>query len=328
MGPAEGEHGTTRQDLVQRTIELERTMSATMTSTSETSESKVAQWKVEALQKLQVMLKEYPVIASADLTKVRSSQIHELRKRLRGKVAMHVVKNNLLRKAVELSSGDEVRVAGFVENLTGSNILLMTDINPFRLVLLLDKSKVRVPAKGGDVATGDITIPAGNTGIPPGPVISEFGAVKVATRIEGGSIWVAKDSVVASKGDTITPPMASLLSKLGIKPMEAGLTLTRAFDNGMILGPSDLAFDLNAYRKDISQAVMLALGLSVEAGYLTRESAPRILGRGLREAMALATEAGFVAKDTIEFVLRRAVASASIIERLVPKQETPASGNP
>jgi len=47
---------------------------------------KIAEWKVEALKQLQVLLKEYPVIAAADLTKVRSSQIHELRKRLRDKV--------------------------------------------------------------------------------------------------------------------------------------------------------------------------------------------------------------------------------------------------
>jgi large subunit ribosomal protein L10 len=289
---------------------------------------KIAEWKVEALKQLQVLLKEYPVIAAADLTKVRSSQIHELRKRLRDRVTMLVAKNNLLRKAVEVSGGQDERMGEFVKDLIGSNILLLTEINPFRLVILLEKSKVRVPAKGGDIATGDIMIPAGNTSIPPGPVIGEFGEIRVPTRIEGGSIWVAKDTVVASKGDTITPKMASVLSKLGIKPMEAGLTLTRAFDNGLILGPDDLRVDLTAYRKDITQAITNALGLSIETGYVTPESAPRIIGKGFREAMALATEAGYVTKDTIEFVLRRAVASATVLERLVPKQEAPSSGNP
>jgi len=289
---------------------------------------KIAEWKVEALKQLQVLLKEYPVIAAADLTKVRSSQIHELRKRLRDRVTMLVAKNNLLRKAVEVSGGQDERMGEFVKDLIGSNILLLTEINPFRLVILLEKSKVRVPAKDGDIATGDIMIPAGNTSIPPGPVIGEFGEIRVPTRIEGGSIWVAKDTVVASRGDTITPKMASVLSKLGIKPMEAGLTLTRAFDNGLILGPDDLRFDLTAYRKDITQAITNALGLSIETGYVTPESAPRIIGKGFREAMALATEAGYVTKDTIEFVLRRAVASATVLERLVPKQEAPSSGNP
>src|SRR2546422_639621 len=150
-----------------------------------------------------LMLK-YPVIAAADLTKVRSSQIHELRKRLRDRVTMVVAKNNLLRKSVELGDFKEAKLGEFVKDLTGSNILLFSALNPYSLIILLDKSKVRVPAKAGDIATNEIMIPAGNTGLPPGPVISEFGEIRVRTRIEGGSIWIASDSVVARKGDTIT----------------------------------------------------------------------------------------------------------------------------
>src|SRR5712664_4032384 len=122
---------------------------------------KIAEWKVEALKQLQVLLKEYPVIAAADLTKVRSSQIHELRKRLRDRVTMLVAKNNLLRKSVELSDAKDGRLGEFVKDLTGSNILLFSDLNPYSLIILLDKSKVRVPAKAGDIATGEIMIPAG-----------------------------------------------------------------------------------------------------------------------------------------------------------------------
>jgi len=135
---------------------------------------KVAAWKKEAIAQLQELLEKYPVIAAADLTKVRSSQIHELRKRLRDRVAMVVTKNNLLRKSVELSESSHGRVGEFVKDLQGSNILLFTDVNPYSLIILLEKSKVRVPAKAGDIATGEIMVPAGNTGLPPGPVISEF----------------------------------------------------------------------------------------------------------------------------------------------------------
>src|SRR5246127_3923038 len=206
-------------------------------------------------------MSKYPVIAAADLTKVRSSQIHELRKRLRDRVTMIVAKNNLLRKSVELSDRKDGRLGEFVKDLTGSNILLFSELNPYNLIILLDKSKVRVPAKAGDIATGEITIPAGNTGIPPGPVISEFGEIKVQTRIEGGSIWVAKDSIVARKGDLITAKMASVLSKLGLKPMEAGLTLVVAYDNGSILHKDDLVFDLPGYKNDFLVAINEALNL-------------------------------------------------------------------
>src|SRR6266852_7292910 len=269
------------------------------------STRKIAEWKKEALEQLEGLLEKYPVIAAADLTKVRSSQIHELRKRLRERVTMLVTKNNLLRKSVELSAKNDTRIGEFVKDLTGSNILLFTDTNPFKLILLLEKSKVRVPAKAGDTATNEIMIPAGNTGLPPGPVISEFGEVKVPTRIESGSIWVSKDTVVARKGDPISPKMASVLSKLGLKPMEAGLSLVSAFDNGTIMRSEDLTFDLPSYKNDFLMGINNALNLSTEAGYIVPENAPRILAKGMREALALAGEAGFLEAGTVEYVLKR-----------------------
>ncbi len=281
------------------------------------STRKIAEWKREALAQLQGLLTKYPVIAAADLTKVRSSQIHELRKRMRDRVTMLVAKNNLLRKSVELTDFGDSKLGEFVKDLQGSNILLFSDLNPYSLIILLDKSKVRVPAKAGDIATGEITVSAGNTGLPPGPVISEFGEIKVQTRIEGGSIWIARDSVVARKGDLITPKMASVLSKLGLKPMEAGLSLITAFDHGTILRSDDLVVDLASYKKDLAQALNEAFSLSIEAGYVTEENAPRILVKGMREALALAAESGFVEEGSVEYVLKRAVMNATVLDRKV-----------
>jgi len=281
---------------------------------------KVAEWKKESLVQLTTLMSKYPVIAAADLTKVRSSQIHELRKRLRDRVTMVVAKNNLLRKSVELGDFKSPRLGEFVKDLTGSNILLFTELNPYALIILLDKSKVRVPAKGGDIATNEIMIPAGNTGLPPGPVISEFGEIKVQTKIEGGSIWVAKDSVVARKGDTITTKMASVLSKLGLKPMEAGLTLAFAYDNGSIMTKDDLVMDLPGWKNDFITGINDALNLSTEAGYVTTENAPRILIKGMRQALALAGEAGFLEDESIEFVLKKALTNATALDKLIPAQ--------
>src|SRR5207253_11352065 len=246
-------------------------------------------WKKDSLAELQGLLSKYPVIAAADLTKVRSSQIHELRKRLRDRVTMIVDKNNHLRKSVELSDHKDGKLGEFVKDLTGSNILLFSELNPYSLIILLDKSKVRVPAKAGDIATGEIMIPAGNTGLPPGPVISEFGEIRVKTKIEGGSIWVAQDSVVARKGDQITAKMASVLSKLGLKPMEAGLSLAVALDNGTILRPEDTAFDLPSYKNDALKGINNAPNLSTEAGCVTTEYAATLIINLRREVRQTTT---------------------------------------
>jgi large subunit ribosomal protein L10 len=201
----------------------------------------------------------------------------------------------------------------FAEGVAGSSLLLFTNMNPYALILFLNKNKVRVPAKAGDAATSEIIIPAGNTGLQPGPVISEFGEVKVTTRIEGGSIWVARDTVVASKGDTISAKLASLLSKLGMKPMEAGLSIVRAFDGDVVLKLDDLVFDLESYESDLAEACRDAIALSVETEYVLPETAPMIIGNAYREALYLANEVEFPTSENIGDLVKQAYSEIRVL---------------
>ncbi len=277
----------------------------------------VAVWKKEIYDDLLELLKKYAVVAVADLRKVRSSQIQEIRKKLRGKADLTVAKNTILRKASAKIAGEKKDIDKFAESLTGSMVLIFTQMNPFELIIFLNKNKVRVPAKGGDVATSDILIPAGNTGLQPGPVISEFNEAKVQTRIEGGSIFVAKDSVVVSKGDIIPVKTASLLSKLGMKPMEAGLSISYAYDNGSLLGPNDLAFDLDQMKADFSSAARLAFGVAVEANIMLPETAPMIISKAYREAVAVSVESGFFTKQTANLIIQKAYANMSALSSAI-----------
>jgi large subunit ribosomal protein L10 len=295
----------------------------------------VAVWKKEIFSDLQTLLREYSVVAVADLQKVRSSQIQEIRKRLRGKAELVVAKNTILQKVSEELASEKANVDKFANSLSGSKVLIFTQMNPFELIVFLNKNKVRVPAKGGDVATGEIMIPAGNTGLQPGPVISEFNEAKVQTRIEGGSIFVAKDTVVAEKGDVLSTKTASLLSKLGMKPMEAGLTLSYAYDNGLVIGPNDLAFDLDQMRSQFSTAARLAFGLAVEANIMLSETAPVILGKAYRQAVAVSVEAGFFTKETTPKIIQKAYSNMNALshaisavkpEALAPPQVPAAEG--
>jgi large subunit ribosomal protein L10 len=289
----------------------------------------VAVWKKEIFSDLVELLEKYPVIAVADLQKVRSSQIQEIRKRLRGKADLIVAKNTILRKASDSIASKKENVDKFADGLTGSKVLIFTQMNPFELIIFLNKNKVRVPAKGGDIATSDIVIPAGNTGLQPGPVISEFNEAKVQTRIEGGSIFVARDTVVATKGDTISTKTASLLSKLGMKPMEAGLSLSYAYDNGLVLGPKDLTFDLDQMKNDFTSAARLAFGVAVEANIMLPQTAPVIIAKAYRQAVAVSVEAGFFTKDTAEMIIQKAYRNMNALssaiaavkpEAIVPQQ--------
>jgi len=275
--------------------------------------TRIAPWKKEMFQKLAELIEKYPVVAIADLRKVRSSQLQEIRKKLRGQAEVLVAKNTILKKAANSMGEKKPRINDFAEGLAGSSLLLFTDMNPYALILFLNKNKVRVPAKAGDTATGEIMIPSGNTGLQPGPVISEFGEVKVQTRIEGGSIWVAKDTVVASKGDTISAKLASLLSKLGMKPMEAGLSIVRAFDGGIVLNLEDLIFDIESYRSNLTEACRGAIGLAVETEYVLPDTAPMIIGSAYREALYLANETEFPTSENIEDLVKQTYSEMRIL---------------
>jgi len=93
--------------------------------------------------------------------------------------------------------------------------------------MFLNKNKVRVPAKGRRPSHQRNTHPRWKYRHAAGPVISEFNEAKVQTRIEGGSIFVAKDTIVATKGDVIsTKDCFTSFQARKLKPMEAGLSLS------------------------------------------------------------------------------------------------------
>jgi large subunit ribosomal protein L10 len=267
--------------------------------------------KAEAVEKVATLAKKYPVLAVTNLSKVRASQLMAVRKALRGHAEVYVVKNTLavlgLQKA-GIKNADEL-----LSKLTGQNALIFSTYDPFKLFLTLDKSKVFLPARAGDVAPEDIMVPAGNTNLPAGPVLSEFREAGIGTKIEGGSIWVNKDSVAAKKGSTITPKLASLLSKLNIKPIKAGVTIALAYDNGLIYGGDVVAIDLEKYRQSLLGAYASSRGLALVIGYVTKETAPDILARAYREAMSLGVAAGYVTKETASMILAKAEAEAAAL---------------
>ncbi|MEM3517178.1 MAG: 50S ribosomal protein L10, partial [Candidatus Bathyarchaeia archaeon] len=78
--------------------------------------------KVEMMNKLISYLNEYRVVAKADLTGVRASQIQELRKKLRDKVTFIVAKNTIFKKAAEKIN--RKNLVEFANMLKGPSIFL------------------------------------------------------------------------------------------------------------------------------------------------------------------------------------------------------------
>jgi large subunit ribosomal protein L10 len=274
--------------------------------------------EVEAIKEL---LQEYKSIGVASLQKVRAAQLQALKKNLAGKVYMRVLKNTLMKLAIDELGKEELK--RLEEYLAGSNLLLFTDLNPFKLALLLERGKVKTTAKSGDIAAMDVVVPAGNTGQPPGPIISQLNAVGLPTRIESGSVWVSKDTLVARKGEAINERLAGVLSKLGIKAVEAGLSMRAVLDEGLIIAGDQLKIDVDATRKSVEQSNAEAFVLSLSIAYPTSENIVTLLQVAHQKAFALSLGAAVPTKETIEDLIRKAhtemLSLNSAVGRVKPK---------
>ncbi len=281
----------------------------------------VLQKKISEVEEVAQLIKKYKVIGIASLQKVRAAQLQEFKKNLADKVFMRVIQNTLMKRAIE-NINEKPELKKLVEYLEGANIYLFTDLNPFKLALLLEKGKVMTTAKSGDIAAFDVMVPAGNTAQPPGPIISQLNAVGLPTRIESGSVWISKDTLVAEKGDIISERLATILSKLGIKPVEAGLVMKVAYDENMIITEKQLRIDLDEIRRSIKNAHADAFVLSLSVVYPTKENMETLVQIAHQEAYALAINAVISTKETIKDLIRKAHAEMlSLSSRLHTVEE-------
>jgi large subunit ribosomal protein L10 len=263
-------------------------------------------------QELQDLPAKYNVIALSKMTKVRATQLMSIRKKFRNEIKIRIIKNKVAIRAFEKVKG----IAGIdslSKQLEGQCALMFTNVSPFKLNLIFSQNKVFLAAKGGDVATKEIMVPAGNTGIAPGPVLSEFKVANVPTKIDQGTIWINKDTVVAKPGQVISMQLASLLSKLNVKPIEAGIAVNFAIAEGLLFKEQDLRINLEEYRDELVRSFQQALTLATEAGYMTPETVKPLLVKAQQQARSLAAEAGYLTPETADIVLPRAQAKAQSV---------------
>jgi large subunit ribosomal protein L10 len=281
----------------------------------------VLEEKIGEVDEITKLINQHKIVGIASLQKVRAPQLQAFKKNLAGTVLMRVIKNTLMKMAIE-NCKDKPDLKKLLEHLEGSNVYLFTDLNPFNLALTLERGKVKTTAKSGDIAAFDVVVPSGNTGQPPGPIISQLNAAGLPTRIESGSVWVSRDTLVVRKGEVIDERLASVLSKLGIKPVESGLAMNFVYDDGLIITQDQLRIDVDKTKQSIGSAQAEAFALSLSIAYPTTDSITALLQVAHREAYALSINAAVPTKDTIRDLIRKAhTEMLSLSSRLPIKEE-------
>jgi large subunit ribosomal protein L10 len=276
--------------------------------------SHTRKWKEAQVKELQELASKYSVIATASLQNFPGPLAKELRKKLKGKAVIKVSKTRIVKKAL-LEARPEAKALD--SSLKGNIAVIFTEMNPFELFALLKKNSVSMPAKTGIIAPDDITIPAGDTGLPPGPALSDLKAAGLKTVMQGPTISIAEDKVVAKKGEVITEGVAGALSKLGIKPVKVRLSMTSALENGQVFLASVLDIDIDKVRQNFASCARTAFNIAVEIAYFTKETVPALVAKGYRNAKAVALEANIINSATVSEILGKADSQARAVKAMV-----------
>ncbi len=259
--------------------------------------SHIRKWKEAKKNEVVKLVEEYPFIAIATLNELPANILSILRKKLCNDSKIIVAKTRVIKKAFEESKVDTTKLDFVVKD---SVAIIFSKKNPFELFSFIKKNKGEKSAREGDIAEQDIVIQAGDSGLPPGPALSSLKGVGLKVQVQGPTISITENKIVAKKGDVISAQVADVLSKLNMKPMRIGMQVMGVFDKSE--KQFYLANVLDIDEEELFDKFVLAyqqgLNLSVNAGYFNADSTELIVIRAEREAKALSNIVGET-KDSI-----------------------------
>jgi len=271
-------------------------------------EKTIPQWKVSTVEALTTTIDESKMIGLVNVEGVGAKQLQGIRDSLRGSAVIKMARNTLMIRALEKSK--KKGVEDLTKYVSGPVAFVFSDQDPFVLSKFLGENKAAAPAKGGQTAPKDIIVPAMNTGVAPGPFISELAGLKIPSRVKGGTIHITDDTVAVKAGAVISNAMAMMLSRLGIEPMELQLKLIAAYSDGAVLTADNFDVNLEDLFKQVLLGHQYAVNLSVNTGIPTAETMPLIIAKANMEAKSLTLKIGFFVPDMLNEFFAKANSEA------------------
>lgn len=266
----------------------------------------IPQRKQDVVSQLVQELERRPVVGILDIRGIPSGQLNTMRRGLRGTAQITVAKKTLMRRAFAEAKAKAGELGQLDGHLTGQPAFISSELNPFKLFQRLEATKSKAPARGGEVATEDLVIRAGDTPFKPGPIVGELQKVGIPAAIESQKVVVRKDKVLVKAGEVITPPIAAVLTKFEIFPVEVGLNLNALVEDGLVYTPSILAVDVDQIMGDVRRGATSSFNLAVYAAYPNEVTMRPILAVANQKAMNLAVNAGVVNAQTVKVMMARA----------------------
>ncbi len=266
-------------------------------------------------------VKSAKVLGLINLSKLPDRFLQKARKGLRGKVEFIAAKNNIIKKSLETAG----KGSSLIPKLNSPSVLLLSsEMTPYAISQFFRDSRGKVAAKPGQIAIEDITVHVGETNLPPGPALSELKGANINAQIKGGKIVIAKDSIVAKKGDKISDMACKALQKLGVLPFEVGVRMDASVD------AEGLAFDYDSLDLDsakVSPEIMRELAQAENGG----RNVYAMLLQAISQSQNMALNGNIYSESTVELLIQKAMREALAVGKAEAKPasekaEAPAEG--
>ena len=266
---------------------------------------KVAGWKKDRVSELTEIFSSDGVVAVVDVSGVPASNMIDMRNTLRERMSIKMVKKSLMKIAWSEAGRPENEIAALLEGAHQPCVVHSDSMSAFEIFGELEKTRQGRAAKAGETFPDDVTIPAGPTEFGPGPIVGEFNAVGIPAKIDKGKVAIQRDTTF-SQGDVISADLGIMLAKLGINPIEIGIILIGAIEEGHLFHSSDLDLDTDGFRNDIVSATSGAFNLACNVRWFSSTTTPTLISKAASESLSVALEAGIVNDATASAILSKA----------------------
>lgn len=279
----------------------------------------IPQYKLDEIDLLVELFNKYKNIGVIEVGHIHDQQIQATRKILREKAIIRMSKKSLQTRAIEefQKKSKKENLEQLANNIPGQSSLLFTNMNIFELKKILLENEWMVPAKPNEITSVDIWVPAGDTGLPTGQVISELNmTLRLPTRIQNDTIWIREDTRTHKAGELVDVKQAAVLKKLGIRPIESLIKIHFAWCDGEIYPEEVLYMDMGKLQQDIASCYFTAQKLAFELGVIDDETIEPLIQKANREALGILFELPIFDEDMLEEYIKKAALNANIVNSM------------
>jgi large subunit ribosomal protein L10 len=277
--------------------------------------------KSSLLRELSSEIPHYKGLLVVGIEGVETPSVQKARKTLKGRARIKVVKNVVARRALATAVQDESIRSSLSEALEHENALVLTNESAFNMAAELSRLARATFVKPERRTSQDIVIPAGATTLQPGPLTDSLTAFGVPFEVKKNIIYIKEESVVAKAGGVVNSRLADLLRALEIAPVNSRFVPKVAVDGGLIIPGSRLSIDFEIFALDLGRAYNQAFSLGVNAPIPAAATIPFTLGIAARQALGLSVETGLLTSESAPYLLARAHAAAAEIEAAVSRSK-------